>query len=142
MESTDRNRHTLEAVRTMGFKIALDDFGTGYSSLRYLADFRFDKIKIDRAFVTAIHERKRAMTIIQSVVTLGRGLGMEIVAEGVETEAEASVMRLVGVTELQGFFFSHAVPPERVDALLAAIGAQPETAEPAALADLRSKLRG
>jgi diguanylate cyclase (GGDEF)-like protein len=142
MESTDRNRHTLEAVRAMGFKIALDDFGTGYSSLRYLADFRFDKIKIDRAFVTAIHERKRAMTIIQSVVTLGRGLGMEIVAEGVETEAEASVMRLVGVTELQGFFFSHAVPPERVDELLEKIGAQPETATPPGLADLRNKLRG
>jgi len=142
MESTDRNRHTLEAVRAMGFKIALDDFGTGYSSLRYLADFRFDKIKIDRAFVTAIHERKRAMTIIQSVVTLGRGLGMEIVAEGVETEAEASVMRLVGVTELQGFFFSHAVPPERVDELLRKIGAQPETTVPPGLADLRNKLRG
>jgi len=114
MESTDRNRQILDAVRALGFKIALDDFGTGYSSLRYLCDFRFDKIKIDRAFVTGIHERKRAMTIIQSVVTLGRGLGMDIVAEGVETEAEASVMRLVGVTELQGFFFSQAVPPEKV----------------------------
>ena len=114
MEFTDRNRQILEQVRAMGFKIALDDFGTGYSSLRYLCDFRFDKIKIDRAFVTGIHERKRAMTIIQSVVTLGRGLGMEIVAEGVETEAEASVMRLVGVTELQGFFFSQAVPAAEV----------------------------
>jgi diguanylate cyclase (GGDEF)-like protein len=119
MESSARNRQTLDAVRALGFKIALDDFGTGYSSLRYLADFRFDKIKIDRAFVTGIHERKRAMTIIQSVITLGRGLGMQIVAEGVETEAEASVMRLIGVTELQGFYFSQAVPVPDVDALLA-----------------------
>jgi EAL domain-containing protein (putative c-di-GMP-specific phosphodiesterase class I) len=118
MESTDRNRQILHTVREMGFKVALDDFGTGYSSLSYLCDFRFDKIKIDRAFVTGIHERKRAMTIIQSVVTLGRGLGMDIVAEGVETEAEASVMRLVGVTELQGFFFSHAVPAERIQGLV------------------------
>jgi len=118
MESTDRNRQILHAVREMGFKVALDDFGTGYSSLRYLCDFRFDKIKIDRAFITGVHERKRAMTIIQSVVTLGRGLGMDIVAEGVETEAEASVMRLVGVTELQGFFFSHAVPAERIQGLV------------------------
>jgi diguanylate cyclase (GGDEF)-like protein len=117
MESTDRNRQILDHVRTMGFKVALDDFGTGYSSLRYLADFRFDKIKIDRAFVTGIHERKRALTIIQSVVTLGRGLGMDIVAEGVETEAEASVMRLVGVTELQGFYFSRAVPADEVNAV-------------------------
>ncbi|MGE0595730.1 MAG: putative bifunctional diguanylate cyclase/phosphodiesterase [Hyphomonadaceae bacterium] len=120
MESSDRNRHTLDAVRAMGFKIALDDFGTGYSSLRYLSDFRFDKIKIDRAFVTDVHERKRALTIIQSVVTLGRGLGMDVVAEGVETEAEASVMRLVGVNELQGFYFSKAVPADQVAGLVEA----------------------
>jgi len=142
MESTERNRQILDAVRALGFKIALDDFGTGYSSLSYLCEFRFDKIKIDRAFVKGIHERKRAMTIIQSVVTLGRGLGMEIVAEGVETEAEASVMRLVGVTELQGFFFSQAVPPAKVASLVdafagAASGAAPIAASP----DLR-QLRG
>jgi diguanylate cyclase (GGDEF)-like protein len=142
MESTDRNRQILDHVRAMGFKIALDDFGTGYSSLRYLCDFRFDKIKIDRAFVTGIHERKRAMTIIQSVVTLGRGLGMEIVAEGVETEAEASVMRLVGVTELQGFFFSHAVPADRVEALVASLLREPAQGMPATLADLRGQRRG
>jgi len=142
MESTDRNRQILETVRGMGFKIALDDFGTGYSSLRYLADFRFDKIKIDRAFVTGIQERKRAMTIIQSVVTLGRGLGMDIVAEGVETEAEASVMRLLGVTELQGFFFSPATPPEEIDALAASLEvANAEPPESPALADLRARLQ-
>jgi len=140
MESSERNRETLEQVRELGFKIALDDFGTGYSSLRYLCDFRFDKIKIDRAFVTGIHERKRAMTIIQSVVTLGRGLGMDIVAEGVETETEASVMRLVGVTELQGFFFSQAVAPDQIDVLVAQFAAASESSEPAALADLRAKL--
>jgi EAL domain-containing protein (putative c-di-GMP-specific phosphodiesterase class I) len=139
MESTERNRLTLDAVRALGFKIALDDFGTGYSSLRYLADFRFDKIKIDRAFVTAIHERKRAMTIIQSVVTLGRGLGMQIVAEGVETEAEASVMRLMGVTELQGFFFSHAVPPADVAALVSSLAASRAPEQSATLADLRTQ---
>jgi diguanylate cyclase (GGDEF)-like protein len=131
LESTERNRQTLDAVRALGFKIALDDFGTGYSSLRYLADFRFDKIKIDRAFVTGIHERKRAMTIIQSVITLGRGLGMTITAEGVETEAEASVMRLIGVTELQGFYFSKAVPVDEVDALVK--GAPAQIAAPAAI---------
>ena len=139
MESSDRNRQILEHVRSMGFKIALDDFGTGYSSLRYLCDFRFDKIKIDRAFVTGIHERKRAMTIIQSVVTLGRGLGMEIVAEGVETEAEASVMRLVGVTELQGFFFSQAVPAADVARLRGAFERPKAEMKPATLTDLRAK---
>ena len=139
MESTDRNRHILETVRKLGFKIALDDFGTGYSSLRYLCDFRFDKIKIDRAFVTGIHERKRAMTIIQSVVTLGRGLGMDIVAEGVETETEASVMRLVGVTELQGFFFSQAVPADQVDDLVAGMTKGAEPVRTAEITDLRTQ---
>jgi diguanylate cyclase (GGDEF)-like protein len=144
MESTDRNRQILEAIRNLGFKIALDDFGTGYSSLRYLSDFRFDKIKIDRAFVTGIHERKRAMTIIQSVVTLGRGLGMGIVAEGVETEAEASVMRLLGVGELQGFWFSAAVPADQIDGLVRGFSADAavESSEPAALTALRAKLGG
>ena len=129
MESTERNRQQLDAIRDMGFKVALDDFGTGYSSLRYLCDFHFDKIKIDRAFVTGVHQRKAAMTVIQSVVTLGRGLGMGIVAEGVETEAEASVMRLVGVTELQGFFFSKAVPADEVEGVVASIGAPAAAAE-------------
>lgn len=144
MESTDRNRHILETVRGLGFKVALDDFGTGFSSLRYLCDFRFDKIKIDRAFVTGIHERKRAMTIIQSVVTLGRGLGMDIVAEGVETEAEASVMRLVGVTELQGFFFSQATPADQVDALITRMAGAPAAGRSGAIAtvaDLRAQRR-
>ncbi len=140
LESTDRNRHILDAIRALGFKIALDDFGTGYSSLRYLSDFRFDKIKIDRAFVTDVQERKRALTIVQSVVTLGRGLGMDIVAEGVETQAEASVMRLVGVTELQGYFFSQAVPADDVAALVESF-APMETDVSAAAARVEARLQ-
>jgi EAL domain-containing protein (putative c-di-GMP-specific phosphodiesterase class I) len=120
MESSDRNRQILNDIRALGFKIALDDFGTGFSSLRYLCDFRFDKIKIDRTFVTGIQERKRAMTIIQSVISLGRGLGMGVVAEGVENAAEVSIMRLLGVSELQGFYFSRAVPADAMADLIAA----------------------
>ncbi|HVZ99095.1 MAG TPA: EAL domain-containing protein [Caulobacterales bacterium] len=134
LESTERNRSVLDAIRSMGFKVALDDFGTGYSSLRYLADFRFDKIKIDRAFVTDVNERKRAFTIIQSVVTLGRGLNMDIVAEGVETEAEAQAMRMLGVTQLQGFYFSRPVPAERVAEVVAAFSAVARAGEARPLA--------
>ena len=141
MESSDRNLQTLEAVRGLGFKVALDDFGTGYSSLRYLCDTRFDKIKIDRAFVSNVHERKRAMTIIQAVVTLGRGLGMAIVAEGVETEAEASIMRLVGATELQGYYFSPAVPAEEVAALVRAFNTDSQPNMQAANSDARALAR-
>ncbi len=138
MESTERNRQALEEIRELGFKIALDDFGTGYSSLSYLCDFRFDKIKIDRSFVSGVEERKRAMTIIQSVIALGRGLGMDIVAEGVETEAEASIMRLIGVTELQGYYFSRPAPADAIDALLLSFN-QAAAAEPLAAPTLQPR---
>lgn len=114
LESTERTRKTLDAIRAMGFKTALDDFGTGYSSLSYLCDFRFDKIKIDRAFVSGVSAGKQSMTVIQAVVTIGRGLGMDVVAEGVETEAEASILTLAGVNEIQGYFFSRPVPPDQI----------------------------
>jgi len=114
LESTERTRKTLDAIRAMGFKTALDDFGTGYSSLSYLCDFRFDKIKIDRAFVSGVSAGKQSMTVIQAVVTIGRGLGMDVVAEGVETEAEASILTLAGVNEIQGYFFSRPVPPDEI----------------------------
>jgi diguanylate cyclase (GGDEF)-like protein len=106
MESSDRTSRTLDAVHAMGFKTALDDFGTGYSSLAYLCNFRFDKIKIDRAFVAGMSKSESYNKIVNAVVSLGKGLGMEIVAEGVETEAEVKVMTALGCTELQGFYFS------------------------------------
>ncbi|MET0181372.1 MAG: EAL domain-containing protein [Caulobacterales bacterium] len=118
LESTDRTRTILESLRKMGFKTALDDFGTGYSSLSYLCEYKFDKIKIDRTFVRGVSAGKRAMTVIQAVITIGRGLGMDVVAEGVETEAEASVLSLAGCNEIQGFFFSRPVPSEKIAGLI------------------------
>ncbi len=112
LEATDRVNTILDAIRAMGFKTALDDFGTGYSSLSYLCTFRFDKIKIDRSFVARISEIDTSRTIIKSVVALGRGLGMSIVAEGIETEFEAEMMTQFGCTELQGFFFARPLPAE------------------------------
>jgi EAL domain-containing protein (putative c-di-GMP-specific phosphodiesterase class I) len=112
LEATDRVTTILDAIRAMGFKTALDDFGTGYSSLSYLCTFRFDKIKIDRTFVAKIAEIDTTRTIIKSVVALGRGLGMSIVAEGVETEFEADMMEQFGCTELQGFYFSRPLGAE------------------------------
>jgi EAL domain-containing protein (putative c-di-GMP-specific phosphodiesterase class I) len=112
LEATDRVNAVLDVIRSMGFKTALDDFGTGYSSLSYLCTFRFDKIKIDRSFVARISEIDTSRTIIKSVVSLGRGLGMSIIAEGVETEFEAEMMTQFGCTELQGFFFSPPLSAE------------------------------
>jgi diguanylate cyclase (GGDEF)-like protein len=110
LESTDRVSKVLAAIRDMGFKTALDDFGTGYSSLSYLCNFQFDTIKIDRSFISNMSRVDSSKTIVKSVVTLGRGLGMDIVAEGIETEYEAIMMARFGCTEMQGFYFSRPLP--------------------------------
>ena len=114
LEATDRVNTVLDAIRDMGFRTALDDFGTGYSSLSYLCNFQFDKIKIDRSFISSISRVDTTKTIIKSVVTLGRGLGMDIVAEGIETPYEASMMTRFGCTELQGFYFARPLPVEEM----------------------------
>ena len=118
MESSDRTSRTLDAVHAMGFKTALDDFGTGYSSLAYLCNFRFDKIKIDRAFVAGMSKSESYNKIVNAVVSLGKGLGMAIVAEGVETETEVNVMTALGCTELQGFYFSKPIEAADMSKLL------------------------
>lgn len=109
LEASEQSKATLCALQAMGFKMALDDFGTGYSSLSYLCNFKFDKIKIDRSFVSNVDNAQVARTIVQSVVSLGRGLGVRVVAEGVETKAEALLMSHFGCTELQGYFFSKPI---------------------------------
>jgi len=133
LESTDRVSTVLSTIRDMGFKTALDDFGTGYSSLSYLCNFQFDKIKIDRSFISNMARVDSSKTIIKSVVTLGRGLGMDIVAEGVETEFEAVMTTRFGCTELQGFYFSRAIPAPQVLEFLKTYQPKPPTStdEPA-----------
>lgn len=114
LEATEHTRSVLQAIQDMGFRTALDDFGTGYSSLAYLCNFRFDKIKIDRSFVNNVSNALTSRTIVQSVAALGRGLGMQIVAEGVETEYEALMMAHFGCSELQGFYFSRPVDVDQL----------------------------
>jgi diguanylate cyclase (GGDEF)-like protein len=118
LDATEHTHAILDAFRLMGFKTALDDFGTRYSSLSYLCNFSFDKIKIDRSFVGRLSGLDSSKTIVHSVVTLGRALGMDIVAEGIETEAEAEMMTRLGCTELQGFYFSKAVSADALAELL------------------------
>ncbi|UPK35332.1 EAL domain-containing protein [Bradyrhizobium sp. 186] len=111
---------TLHALRALGVRISMDDFGTGYSSLSYLRSFPFDKIKIDQAFVRDLGANREAQAIIRSIVSLGKGLGVTITAEGVETEAELSCLRAEGCDEGQGFLFSKARPNAEIISLLAA----------------------
>jgi EAL domain-containing protein (putative c-di-GMP-specific phosphodiesterase class I) len=99
-------------------RIALDDFGTGYSSLSYLQRFPFDKIKIDRCFVTELAEPDGSSSIVQAVVNIAGARNMTTTAEGVETEAQRDLLRALGCTEMQGFLFSKAVPAAELRRML------------------------
>ena len=108
----------LRALRDMGLHIALDDFGTGYSSLSYLSRLPLDTVKIDRAFVRGMMEHAADMSIITSIVSLAGALRFRLVAEGVETEAQAARLLALGCDEGQGFLFSRPAPEEVIEPLL------------------------
>ena len=95
--------HTLRQIKTLGITIAIDDFGTGYSSLDTLHSFPFDKIKIDRSFVLQSDRSEPARAIIRAVIALGSNIGMPVLAEGVETEAQLEMLRAAGCSEAQGY---------------------------------------
>ena len=96
----------------------MDDFGTGYSSLSYLRSFPFDKIKIDRSFVSELATRDDSMAIVRAVTGLGKSLGISTTAEGVETSEQLALLRLEGCTEVQGYLFSPPRPAGEVEGML------------------------
>ena len=108
-------RHTL---RAMGIRVALDDFGTGYSSLSYLRSFPFDKIKIDRSFITSIATDPSAAAIVRAIVDLATALDMETTAEGVEDTGQLDLLRGEGCGNIQGYLFSRPVESSRIAGLL------------------------
>ncbi|WP_291612691.1 EAL domain-containing protein [Bradyrhizobium sp.] len=108
----------LHELKSIGVRIALDDFGTGYSSLSYLKRFPFDKIKIDRCFVTDIAEADGSSVIVQAVVNIAASCNMTTVAEGVETPQQKELLRALGCNQMQGFLFSGARPSAEVRKLL------------------------
>lgn len=108
----------LERLRKMGFHLALDDFGTGYSGLSYLSQFKVDKIKIDRSFVTPLGARTDAAPIIRAIAELSEAVGVKVIDEGVETRQQLEALRREGCKEAQGFFVSRPVPAEEIDAML------------------------
>jgi EAL domain-containing protein (putative c-di-GMP-specific phosphodiesterase class I) len=107
----------LHQLRAIGVRIALDDFGTGFSSLSYLKRFPFDKIKIDRCFVSDI-EVDGSAAIVQAVVNIAASRNMTTTAEGVETEQQREILRKLGCTQMQGYLFSAAKPAADVRRLL------------------------
>ncbi len=118
IDNPDEAKLRLEALRSLGVKIALDDFGTGYSSLGYLQRFAFDKLKIDKAFVTPLGRSANSGAMIQAIVALGNALGLSILAEGVETEEQRVLLRLAGCHEMQGYLFAQPGARETIDTLL------------------------
>ncbi len=105
-------------MRALGVRIALDDFGSGYSNLGYLQRFPFDKLKIDRSFVTALGRSSNAGVILQAIVALGRALGVTVLVEGVETEEQRVLLRLAGCDEMQGYLFAKPAPAKSIDRLI------------------------
>ncbi|MDB5636528.1 MAG: diguanylate cyclase, partial [Bradyrhizobium sp.] len=110
----------LHQLRAIGVRIVLDDFGTGYSSLSYLKRFPFDKIKIDRCFVSDIAEIDGSSAIVQAVVNIAASRNMTTTAEGVETAEQRDILRTLGCTEMQGYLFSAAKPGPEVRKLFGA----------------------
>ena len=118
MRDTESVVAILDKLKSMSLRIALDDFGTGYSSLSYLASFPVDIIKIDRSFVMGLTLNNDNLVIIKAIIAMGHSLGMKIIAEGVETEEEFDLLREHGVDEVQGFYFSPAVPYDEFASLM------------------------
>jgi len=111
-------RH-LQEVRALGVRVAVDDFGTGWSSLSYLQRLPVDELKIDRSFVATLGVEGPSMAIVGSLVSLAHGLGLNVVAEGVETEEQLAELRRLGCDSVQGFLLARPAPPEVVATLVA-----------------------
>ncbi|MDE2334342.1 MAG: EAL domain-containing protein [Rhodospirillales bacterium] len=115
---------TLQRLKSLGVRISMDDFGTGYSSLGYLRNFAFDRIKIDRSFVSGLPASRDCAAIVNAILGLGRSLGIAVTAEGVETTDQLERMRQEGCDEAQGYLISRPLPAEQARALLAGRMAQ------------------
>jgi diguanylate cyclase (GGDEF)-like protein len=118
MEQVESASSALSKLKTLGIKLAMDDFGKGYSSLSYLHQFPFDTLKIDRSFIACIGPSGENTEIVRTIVSLARGLGLDVVAEGVETENQLFQLKDLGCQFGQGYFFSRPLSAEAAGALL------------------------
>ena len=105
-----RAQAILRRLKSLGVKITTDDFGTGYSSLSYLQSFPFDKIKVDRSFVSDLETNNNNAAIVRAVITLARSLNLPVLAEGVETEAQRLILRQEGCDQIQGYLIGKPLP--------------------------------
>lgn len=115
---TDTILTILKEVKDLGVHIAMDDFGTGYSSLNYLRKFPFDKIKIDRSFISAVNDDPEILEIVRAIIKMAHALKMEVNAEGVETIGQADILRSEKCEEVQGYYYGRPMKKDEIDTLL------------------------
>ncbi|OAN14196.1 c-di-GMP phosphodiesterase [Photobacterium jeanii] len=118
MNDGDHAIQMLKAIKKLGFALSIDDFGTGYSSLSYLARFPLDELKVDRAFIKDIESVPKQVTLIENIINLGKSLNMSVVAEGVETHQQATLLSNLNCDSIQGFHFFRPQPKHELEALL------------------------
>jgi EAL domain-containing protein (putative c-di-GMP-specific phosphodiesterase class I) len=118
MDDIAGNRAKLKAVRELGVKIEIDDFGTGYSSLAYLARLPVHALKIDRSFVSTMLDDPDTLTLVSTIISLAHSLRLIVIAEGVESEEQARLLRLLRCDRAQGYLFGRPVPTEELTPLL------------------------
>jgi EAL domain-containing protein (putative c-di-GMP-specific phosphodiesterase class I) len=118
MTDTIVTQRSIEQLHTLGVRLSIDDFGTGYSSLAYLHRFPVDELKIDRSFVSDLTSSSHPAPLVSAMVAMGKALGLEIVAEGVETPEQAAQLRTLGCDKAQGYLFARPQFPEAIPALL------------------------
>ena len=117
MSNTEHTRGLLRSLKDLGLKLSVDDFGTGYSSLAYLKQFALDALKIDKQFIDHLTTSRKDEAIARSIIQLGHNLGMQVIAEGVETADQVEVLQQLGCDVVQGFYFGRPVPAGEVTRL-------------------------
>jgi EAL domain-containing protein (putative c-di-GMP-specific phosphodiesterase class I) len=128
MDNIETATEMLRQLRELGVQLAIDDFGTGYSSLSYLHRFPIDTLKIDRSFVTRMSENNENAEIVRTIVVLAQNLGMDVVAEGVETKEQLGLLRKLGCEHGQGYFFSRPSSESDAEKIIAETCARPKPA--------------
>lgn len=118
MEDISHTIKVIKQLRNMGVDISIDDFGTGYSSLNYLKDFPINHLKIDHSFIREMKTNKAGKAIVKTIIDMAVNLNLQVLAEGVEAESELEMLRNMGCHEIQGYYFSRPVEPEKLKALL------------------------
>jgi EAL domain-containing protein (putative c-di-GMP-specific phosphodiesterase class I) len=118
VQCPERSAGLMAALRELGCTISIDDFGTGYSSLSYLKRLPVDKLKIDRSFVQDMHQSAESLAMVTAIIAMAHGLRLEVIAEGVELQAQLEGLRAAGCDQIQGFYYSKPLSPEDCAAYL------------------------